>query len=168
MQFIIDGGPENNNHRMDDYINSSGINIQKLVALKDIPFSNSLIEAQNKLLKYRHLFKCQYQDIGALRNALNWIVPDYNDQRPHNSLKGLTPYEAYTGKTFDIEEHGDKMKQSRKNRLQKTRKGYARYADKQIFIFKGVRESLRLFVKKPEQHAHRVSCSYRRRTGCQC
>jgi putative transposase len=122
VQLIVDGGPENNNHKMDVYLNSSEINIQKLIALKDIPFSNSLIEAQNKILKYRYLFKYQYQDIGALRNALDWIIPDYNDQRPHNSLKGLTPYEAFTGKTFDIEEHSDKMKQSKQNRLTENKK----------------------------------------------
>lgn len=122
IQLIVDGGPENNNCKLDTYLNASEISIQKLIALKDIPFSNSLIEAQNKILKYRYLFKCQYQDIGALRNALDWIIPDYNDQRPHNSLKGLTPYEAFTGKTFDIEEHSDKMKQSKQNRLTENKK----------------------------------------------
>ncbi len=122
LQLIIDGGPENNNHKMDEYVNSSEINIRKLVALKDVPFSNSLIEAQNKILKYRYLFKCQYQDIRALRNALEWIIPDYNNQRPHNSLKGLTPYEAFTGKAFDIEGHSVKMKQSRQNRITENKK----------------------------------------------
>ncbi|MBI9067278.1 MAG: transposase [Salinivirgaceae bacterium] len=122
MQLIIDGGQENNNYKMDEYVNSNEINIQKLIALKDIPFSNSLIEAQNKLLKYRYLFKCQYQDIGELRNVLNWIVPDYNNRRPHNSLKGLTPYEAFTGKTFDIGEQVQRMKQSRKNRITQNKK----------------------------------------------
>lgn len=65
VQLIIDGGPENNNHRMDDYINLSGINIQKQVALKDIPFSNSFIEAQNKLLKYRYL--CPFSTVSSIR-----------------------------------------------------------------------------------------------------
>lgn len=122
VHLIVDGGPENNNHKMDVYLNSSEINIQKLIALKDIPFSNSLIEAQNKILKYRYLFKCQYQDIGALSNALHWIIPDYNDQKPHNFLKGLTPYEAFTRKTFDIEEYSDKMKQFKQNRLTENKK----------------------------------------------
>ena len=122
VQLIIDGGPENNNGQMDAYINSSEANIQKLVGLRDIPCSNSLIEAQNKLLKYRYLFKCQYQDIGALRRALDWIIPDYNNLRPHNSLKGLTPYESFTGKTFDTSEHRSKMERSRRNRLTKNKK----------------------------------------------
>jgi len=53
IQLIIDGGPENNNIEMDDYLSCDGINIQKLIGLKDIPQSNSLIEAQNRLLKYQ-------------------------------------------------------------------------------------------------------------------
>jgi len=68
---------------MDNYIGCEGINISKLVALKDIPYSNSQIEAQNKLIKYRYLFKCQYQDIYALRKALEWIIQDYNHKRLH-------------------------------------------------------------------------------------
>ncbi len=66
LQLIMDGGPENNNHNMDNYIGSEGINISKLVAQKDIPYSNSQIEVQNMLIKYRYLFKCQFQDIYAL------------------------------------------------------------------------------------------------------
>ncbi len=45
VQLIIDGEPENNNSEMDGYISSDRINIQNLVTLKDIPFSNSLIES---------------------------------------------------------------------------------------------------------------------------
>ncbi len=40
VQLIVDGGPENNNHKMDIYLNSSEINIQKLIDLKDISFFN--------------------------------------------------------------------------------------------------------------------------------
>ncbi len=122
LQLIIDGGPENNNALMDDYINSPGISLRKLIAQKDIPFSNSLIEAQNKLLKYRYLFKCQYKDIGELRKALDWIIPDYNNQRPHNSLKGLTPYEAFTGKTFDHSDLQSKIKNAKQNRIIENKK----------------------------------------------
>ncbi len=122
LQLIMDGGPENNNHNMDNYIDSDGINISKLIVLKDIPYSNSLIEAQNKLIKYRYLFKCQYQDIHALRKALEWIIPDYNHQRPHNSLNGLTPHEAYTGKQINITVQKEKIKRAKQIRVIENRK----------------------------------------------
>ncbi len=117
LTLIIDGGPENNNSLMDNYINSPGISLRKLIAQKDIPFSNSLIEAQNKLLKYRYLFKCQYKDIGELRKALDWIIPDYNNQRPHHSLNGLTPYEVFTGKTIDHLNLQSNTKLAKQNRI---------------------------------------------------
>ena len=54
VNLIIDGGTENCNNMVDDYVQADEVKIIKLVALKDIPFSNSLVEAQNKLLKYRY------------------------------------------------------------------------------------------------------------------
>jgi putative transposase len=83
VKLIIDGGPENNNKYVDDFTHSKGVNIIKLIALKDVPFSNSIVEAQNKLLKYYYLFKQQFYDINELRNKLKWIVDDYNYDRPH-------------------------------------------------------------------------------------
>ncbi len=94
----------------------------KLIAQNDIPFSNSLIKAQNKLLKYRYLFKCQYKDIGELRKALDWIIPDYNNQRPHNSLNGLTPYEAFTGKTLEHLNFKNSIYLAKQNRLIENKK----------------------------------------------
>ncbi|MBI9064936.1 MAG: transposase [Marinilabiliaceae bacterium] len=117
VQLMIDDGPENNNKEMDSYTSSDGINIQKLIGMKDIPQSNSLIEAQNKLLKYQYLFKHQYENINQLRNLLNWVIEDYNNIRPHHALKGLTPSEAYTGKTTDEKELRLKMKQAKQNRI---------------------------------------------------
>jgi putative transposase len=122
VDLIIDGGPENNNGEMDKYLCSETINISKLIAMKDIPYSNSLIEAQNKLIKYWYLFKCHYNDIDELRKVLDWIIYDYNNKRPHNSLRGLTPNEAYNGRTFDITAIKLKTEQAKQKRLIENRK----------------------------------------------
>lgn len=122
VKLIIDGGPENNNNDVDGFIHAEGVNIIKLIALKDVPFSNSVVEAQNKLLKYRYLFKNQVQDINELRSSLKWIVDDYNNNRPHISLNGLTPYEAYTGKTIDKMRFSAQIGQAKKDRLTQNRK----------------------------------------------
>ena len=44
--LVVDGGPENNNKDMDEYLVS--VPIRKFVAQKDILFSNSMVEAANK------------------------------------------------------------------------------------------------------------------------
>ena len=97
VKLIVDGGVENNNNAVEEYINSEEVTVQKLIAGKDIKFSNSIVEAQNKIIKYRYLFKHDFKDINELRNLLDWIITDYQFKRPHHSLKGLTPYEALTG-----------------------------------------------------------------------
>jgi len=57
VRLIVDGGVENNNNTVDDYISSEEVSVQKLIAGKDIKFSNSMVEAQNKIIKYYYLFK---------------------------------------------------------------------------------------------------------------
>jgi len=57
IYLITDGGPENNNLEMSNFVNSKEVYIKPVIAFKDISFSNSLIEAQNKLFKYRYLFR---------------------------------------------------------------------------------------------------------------
>lgn len=52
-KIICDGGIENKGEA-EEYLQS--ISIEKLVAQKDIVFSNSLVEAFNKRIKYRFLF----------------------------------------------------------------------------------------------------------------
>ncbi len=74
--------------------------ITHLIAQRDIDFSNSMIEAVNKQLKYRFLYHHPIANHAALINYLQQAVQDYNN-RPHNILNGLTPLEVLDGKTFD-------------------------------------------------------------------
>ena len=47
VRLIVDGGIENNNKAVDDYINSDEVSVQKLIAGKDIKFSNSIVSHPN-------------------------------------------------------------------------------------------------------------------------
>jgi putative transposase len=67
---LVDGGTENNNNDIESFIRSDEVSLRKLIAQKDITFSNSVIEAQNKLIKYRYLFKQDFRDIHELRKGL--------------------------------------------------------------------------------------------------
>ena len=89
VKLVVDGGPENNNHYVNDFINQSSINIKKLVALVDIDKSNSMIEALNKTLKYHYIFPKKPRDLKHLKRTLRFFIHDYNTIRPHGALNGF-------------------------------------------------------------------------------
>lgn len=115
--LMVDGGVENNNQYVDQYINSNKRPIRKLIAGKDIRFSNSMVEAQNKLIKYNYLFKHPFRDLNELKRLLEWIIHDYNHIRPHHSLGGLTPFEALQGEKLSLEELKVQMHDAQRNRV---------------------------------------------------
>jgi len=115
--LVTDGGPENDNNEMDRFILNEATGFNSAVALKDIPFSNSMIEAQNKLFKYRYLFRQEYSTGEDLKRVFAEDLFDYNIRRPHVSLRGYTPGEAYSGLS-DIEmKWSDQIRQARRDRL---------------------------------------------------
>lgn len=95
--LLVDGGSENNNVTVDDFLDSPGVSLRKIIAQRDIHFSNSMVEAVNKIVKYRSLFLQDIPDIDALQKHMEEFVPVYNSIRPHVSLKGLTPSEVLSG-----------------------------------------------------------------------
>jgi hypothetical protein len=96
--LIVDGGPENNNRNVEDAI--EGLPVRKLIAGVQINCSNSMIEAVNKIMKYRYLFGKPIPSPEALEREFPKMIADFNG-RPHYALSGLTPNEAYCGKVFD-------------------------------------------------------------------
>ena len=119
----MDGGSENNNSIVDTFFNDPNISVQKIIAQQDVIFSNSIIEACNKLVKYRWLYLYDIPDFNSLVRYMERFVPMYNEIRPHCSLKGLTPLEAYTGK-MDVmkkEELKLRFKQAQEARIMENR-----------------------------------------------
>jgi hypothetical protein len=112
-ELIVDGGSENKG-AVNDFILSRG-NWTKLVAKKDIIFSNSMVEAVNKVMKYQYLFKRKLSDIAELKNYLPKAIDDYNN-RPHSTLK-VSPNNAALGITFNSELYQEKLKEARQNRI---------------------------------------------------
>ena len=117
VRLIVDGGVENNNRAVEDYISSDEVSVQKLIAGKDIKFSNSIVEAQNKIIKYRYLFRHDFKDIHDLRKLLDWIINDYQYERPHYSLKGLTPHEALKGIPLPRDQWTQRIQEAKRLRL---------------------------------------------------
>lgn len=117
VQLIVDGGPENNNYKIDQFISNSEVNIEKLVALRDVNFSNSMIESINKILKYAYLFPYPSENKADLEINLPNHIEDFNDVRPHGPLNGLTPTEAYRGDRMPEDYRTKILKQARLDRL---------------------------------------------------
>lgn len=107
-ELIVDGGSENNNKAVKTFIEKYPVD--KVIALKDILKSNAMVESVNKIIKYDYLFPKQIQNQTQLINYMeSFVVPDYNDKRPHGSLHGLTPLEAYRQKKVNFKKIRDKM-----------------------------------------------------------
>lgn len=116
-QLIVDGGSENNNQYVEEYLEYYEKNIDKTIALKDIIKSNSMIEYTNRLLKYEYLFVRGVKNLKHLGQVLYHAVNDYNCVRPYGAINGLTPAQAYNGKTVDIFKEKQLMKEACNSRV---------------------------------------------------
>ncbi len=67
--------------------------VNHLIAQTDVQYSNSMIEAANKQLKYRFLYHHKISDFSKLEDYLKKAIHDFNN-RPHGVLDGLTPIEV--------------------------------------------------------------------------
>ena len=76
--------------------------INHVIAQSDIHYSNSMIEAANKQLKYRFLYHQKIEDFSKLNDYLDRAIEDFNN-RPHGVLNGLTPMEVLHGKSYNKE-----------------------------------------------------------------
>jgi hypothetical protein len=97
--LLVDDGIENKGD-VNVAIAKQEINVHKLIAQKDIVFSNSMIEAINKRMKYDFLYRHELLDFNHVERFLETAVEIYNN-RPHTALFGLTPYEVFHGKIPD-------------------------------------------------------------------
>jgi putative transposase len=116
-ELIVDGGSENNNLLVDDYMETQIPSIRKTIALKNVYFSNSMAEALNKILKYQYLYRQPIYDFNSLEATFQNGVGDYNFQRPHIGIDGLTPYEAFTGVKVNHNYYSDQRILARENRI---------------------------------------------------
>lgn len=114
IELVTDDGSENKG-AVDDFVNNPDSNIQKLIAQSDIVFSNSMVEAVNKRIKYDFLFTTNLLNIGQVKHYLSYAVDQYNN-KPHSALFGLTPDEVFNGMLPDKDMFKPAMKQAAKKR----------------------------------------------------
>lgn len=95
LDLISDGGSENNNFRIRNFIRHSKIKIHLKIAQKDIKYSNSVIEGSFKTLKA--FLRKQQSGIHSYNfpKTLVFFFSDYNTIRPHYLHQIYTPDEVY-------------------------------------------------------------------------
>lgn len=98
INFLTDGGIENVNKMVQNFVLSSGHKIIHTVAQRDIPESNSTIEAFNKVIKNQFLRPRNLENGIQLEKALAEDILTYCNIRPQRSLLGNTPFETHSGK----------------------------------------------------------------------
>jgi transposase InsO family protein len=116
--LISDGGPENVNGQVEEFVKA--VPLKHLLVQTDVIFSNSMIEAANKTLKYRYLFRFVIPDYSALPVAMGNAVVDYN-ARPHYASKGLTPNQVQAGVVFDTEAYRQALARAHLERIKQNR-----------------------------------------------
>jgi transposase InsO family protein len=91
--LLVDGGVENFNSRVDELIDS-GV-LERLLAMTDISFSNSLIESWWRVLKHQWLFLNTLDSVNAVEKLVAFYVAEHNSRLPHSAFRGQTPDEMY-------------------------------------------------------------------------
>ena len=100
--FLTDGGCENINSDVASLLKSLLNPIIHRVAQKDVVFSNSMIEAFNKTLKYEFLYPRTINTGTGLIKIIDKAIPIYNNDRPQWSLDSNTPSETFSGIPMDF------------------------------------------------------------------
>ncbi len=129
IELIVDGGPENNNKKVDGFISDIDGAIKKLIAKKDIIFSNSVVEAMNKILKYGFLFQRDIPDFESTVKHLEKIIPIYNNERPHLALNGYTPEEVFNGISRNEEVYKKDLQEAYYRRIKENKEMRCRNCD---------------------------------------
>lgn len=93
QDLVTDGGSENTAGAVTEYLSST--NIKRLIAQKDIIYSNSMIEAFFKALKNNYFYYQKIRSPEDIFRKLKFYVTQHNEKIPKLQLKGATPIEAF-------------------------------------------------------------------------
>ncbi len=97
---IADRGVENVNGQVDELI-ESGL-LRRVLAFTEIKFSNSMIEAWWRQLKYQHLFIHSLDSFETVCRLVKFYVEAHNSEIPHSAFRGQTPDEIYFGTGAEV------------------------------------------------------------------
>jgi hypothetical protein len=93
---LVDGGVENMNGGIDALVERQLL--RRILAMVDIRFSNSLIQAWWRSLKDNWLFLHPLDTAATVRREVGFYVCEPNSVIPHSAFKEQTPDEMYFGR----------------------------------------------------------------------
>lgn len=94
VELITDGGSENHNKTVHEFIKNCQVNINKKIALKDVTFSNSIVEGPYKIMK-SYYFRTKEILSTTIRAELEFFIRNYNNERPCHKHRIYTPNEVH-------------------------------------------------------------------------
>jgi len=94
LELIVDGGSENNNKTIAEFIKNCHINISKKIALKDVTFSNSIVEGPYKIMK-SYYFRSKEILSTTIYQEVKFFIDNYNCFRPCYKHRIYTPNEVH-------------------------------------------------------------------------
>ena len=92
---LADGGVEIVNKNIDD-LTESGL-LRWVLAMTELKFSNSMIEAWWRALKHNWLFLNTLDSVENVRKLVALYDEEHNSRLPHSAFRGQTPDEMYFG-----------------------------------------------------------------------
>ena len=93
--MLADAGVENVNAQVDALL-ATGV-LRRLLAMTELKFSNSMIEAWWRSLKHHWLFLHALDSVATVRRLVAFYVDEHNRVLPHSAFRGQTPDEMYFG-----------------------------------------------------------------------
>ena len=120
FQLLCDNGSENEGE-VNIFLLRPDIEIEKQIAQVDVIYSNSMIEAVNKRLKYYYLFPMQLKNYQHLEKYLPVAIENENN-RESGVLYGYTPTQVLTDAVPDKNRFAQQIKQAKQKRKINNRK----------------------------------------------
>lgn len=120
---LTDGGGKNVNGNVDELI-SSGL-FKRVLAMTEIRFSNSMIEAWWRALKHQWLFLHTLDSVAKVRRLVEFYVAEHNQRLPHSAFRGQTPDEMYFGGGDGIPDQLDTGKRAARQKRLDANRGLA-------------------------------------------
>lgn len=118
--FFADCGVENVNRNIIELV-GSGL-LRRLLAMPDIRFSNSMIEAWWRALKHNWLFLNTHDSVETVRKLVAFYVEEHNLRLPHSAFRGQAPEEMYFRTGANVADQLEQEKAiARRKRFEKNR-----------------------------------------------
>jgi transposase InsO family protein len=117
---VADSGIENVNKAVDAILASA--KLRRVLALVEVAYSNSIIEAWWRSLKHQWLYLNTLDTMAHLEKLVAFFVDAHNRRMPHSAFRGQTPDEMYFGIAATLpEELAVARKKARERRLASNR-----------------------------------------------